>query len=120
MLTNFYTLNSISTEGNQTKALITINKDHEVFLGHFPGNPVTPGVCMMHIIKELTEQVVGKKLFMQSSNNIKFLALINPEKTPDLTLDISIVETEEGYKVRSETRFLEILALKLSSLYIVK
>ncbi|HRV55514.1 MAG: 3-hydroxyacyl-ACP dehydratase [Flavobacteriaceae bacterium] len=120
MLDNFYTLKSLSTEGNKTKALITINKDHEVFKGHFPGNPVTPGVCMMQIIKELTEDVVGEKLFMQASSNIKFMALINPEKNPDLVLDLEITETEGGYKVKNETRFEETLALKLSSLYSLK
>lgn len=117
MLDNFYTLNSIATEGTQTTALITINKNHAVFQGHFPGNPVTPGVCMMHIIKELTEKITAKKLFMQASSNIKFMALINPEKTPDLVLHLDIVETEEGYKVKNETRFGETLALKLVSLY---
>ena len=120
MLENFHTLNNISTDGNHTKAMITINKDHEVFKGHFPGNPVTPGVCMMHIIKGMTELIVGKKLFMRSSSNIKFLAVINPEKTPELMIDLEVLETEEGYKVRSETRFGETLALKLSSLYLVK
>lgn len=118
MLDNFYTLNTISTEGSQTTALITINKDHEVFQGHFPGNPVTPGVCMMQIIKELTEKIVGEKLFMQSSSNIKFMALINPEKTPDLTLNLDISETETGFKVKNETRFGETVALKLISSYI--
>lgn len=120
MLDNFYSLNSISTEGTQTTALITINKKHEVFQGHFPGNPVTPGVCMMQIIKELTEKVVDKKLFMQSSSNIKFMALINPEKTPDLALTLDITETETGYKVKNETRFGETIALKLVSSYIIK
>ena len=120
MLDNFYTLNSISTEGTQTTALITINKNHEVFQGHFPGNPVTPGVCMMQIIKELTEQVTGKKLFMQSSSNIKFMALINPEKTPDLDLLLDISESETGYRVKNEPRFGDTLALKLTSSYIPK
>ena len=120
MLDNFYSINSISTGGTQTTALITINKDHEVFRGHFPGNPVTPGVCMMQIIKELTEKVVDKKLFMHSSSNIKFMALINPEKTPDLVLILDITETETGYKVKNETRFGETIALKLVSSYIIK
>lgn len=120
MLENFYRLNSLSTNGSQAKALITINKDHEVFKGHFPGNPVTPGVCMMQIIKELTEKVVDKKLFMQSSSNIKFMALINPNKTPDLTLDLEITETEDGFKVKNETRFDDTVALKLSCLYTIK
>lgn len=120
MLDNFYKLNTLHTEENNTRALITINKNHEVFLGHFPGNPVTPGVCMMHIVKELAQKVVNKKLLMQSSSNIKFMAVINPEKTPDLTIDLEIVESEKSYVVRSETRFADTLALKLSSVYVVK
>ena len=129
MLENFYSLNSISTEGTQTTALITINKDHQVFQGHFPGNPVTPGVCMMQIIKELTEKVIDefrrylntlKNGRNSSSSNIKFMALINPEKTPDLVLILDITETETGYKVKNETRFGETIALKLVSSYIIK
>ena len=119
-LKDFYTVNNVAVVENLTTANITINKDHDIFKGHFPGNPVTPGVCMMQIIKELTEGVVGKKLRMQSSSNIKFMAIINPEKTPDLELILDISETEEGYKVKNTTKFDETVALKLTSNFIQK
>jgi len=119
-LKDFYTVNNVAVVENLTTANITINKDHDIFKGHFPGNPVTPGVCMMQIIKELTEGVVGKKLRMQSSSNIKFMAIINPEKTPDLELILDISETEEGYKVKNTTKFDETVALKLTSNFIEK
>jgi 3-hydroxyacyl-[acyl-carrier-protein] dehydratase len=119
LLKDFYKINSLTVAENLATAKITINKDHEVFKVHFPGNPVTPGVCMMQIIKELTEQIVDKKLFMESSSNVKFMAIINPEKTPDLVLELDITETENGYKVKNTTTFDETLALKLTNNYII-
>jgi 3-hydroxyacyl-[acyl-carrier-protein] dehydratase len=119
-LKDFYALNSLDVAENIATAHITINKDHEIFKGHFPGNPVTPGVCMMQIIKELTEEVVGKKLMMQSSSNIKFMAIINPEKNPNLELSMDITPTDDGYKVKNNTKFEDTVALKLTTNYSIK
>lgn len=120
LLKDFYTVNSLDVAESKVAANITINKDHEVFKGHFPGNPVTPGVCMMQIIKELTEQVVEEKLFMQSSSNIKFMAIINPEVNPDLNITLDINKTDTGFKVKNVTKFEDTVALKLTSNFIIK
>ncbi|WP_223032196.1 3-hydroxyacyl-ACP dehydratase [Hanstruepera marina] len=117
LLKNFYIVNSLNYENGQANASITINKNHVVFKGHFPGNPVTPGVCMMQIIKELSEQVLNKKLFMESASNVKFMAIINPEKTPDLHLNLDISETDSGYRVKNSTTFGDTMALKLTTNY---
>ena len=115
LLKDFYIVNNLAVVDQSATAKITINKDHEIFSGHFPGNPVTPGVCMMQIIKELTEEIVGEKLFMQSSSNIKFMAIINPEVNPDLELTLDIAHSEGEYKVKNITKFDETVALKLSA-----
>ncbi|WP_053991962.1 3-hydroxyacyl-ACP dehydratase [Mangrovimonas sp. TPBH4] len=117
LLKDFYTVNELVVTDQSATAKITINKDHEVFMGHFPGNPVTPGVCMMQIIKELTEEIVGKKLFMESCSNVKFMAIINPEVTPDLHLDLAITEVDNLIKVKNVTKFMDTVALKLSSVF---
>jgi len=117
LLKNFYKVNSLETVEHITTAAVTINKNHEVFKGHFPGNPVTPGVCMMQIIKELTEGIVSEKLFMQSSSNIKFMAIINPNKTPDLVLTLDISKIDGGYKVKNVSKFDNTVALKLTTNY---
>jgi 3-hydroxyacyl-[acyl-carrier-protein] dehydratase len=105
------------TDKDRTTARITINKDHEIFKGHFPGNPVMPGVCMIQIIKELTEEVVGKKLFLSVSSNIKFMAIINPEIHPDLTLILDISRSENEVKIKNTTSFGDTLALKLNAIF---
>ena len=119
LLKDFYTINSLEKkDGLKYEAVLLINGKHEVFNGHFPGNPIMPGVCMMQIIKELTEQITDKQLLMQSLSNVKFMALINPEVTPELKLELDINETEDGLiKVKNTTTFGETVALKLSSIY---
>ncbi|GEN68330.1 3-hydroxyacyl-ACP dehydratase [Chryseobacterium rhizosphaerae] len=118
ILTDFYTLQSYEkTENGSFIADISLNKDHDIFKGHFPGNPVTPGVCMMQIVKELTEEFVGSKLFLKTASNVKFMAIINPFETPDLRLQLDIDENGEDVKVKNITSFGETIALKMSVSY---
>lgn len=119
LLKDFYTVKKTEklAEGKY-KTSVRLNNQHDVFKGHFPGNPVTPGVCMMQIIKELTQEITGFSLMLKSSSNVKFMALINPDETPDLDLDLDIVFTEDDLvKVKNTTSFGETVALKLSSVY---
>lgn len=119
LLKDFYTITSLeNTAESKYKAMILINESHEVFKGHFPGNPIMPGVCMMQIIKELTEQITESSLFLQSLSNVKFMALINPFQTPELRLELEISTTEDNLiKVKNVSYFDQTVALKLSSVY---
>lgn len=118
ILTDFYTLQSYEkTESGSFTAQISLNKDHDIFKGHFPGNPVTPGVCMMQIVKELTEEFTGSSLFLKTASNVKFMAIINPFETPDLKIQLNITENEGDVKVKNTTSFGETIALKMSVNY---
>ena len=118
ILTDFYTLQSYEkAENGSFTANILLNKDHDIFKGHFPGNPVTPGVCMMQIIKELTEEFIGRKLFLKTASNVKFMAIINPFETPELKLILDVAENETDVKVKNTTSFGETIALKMSVNY---
>ncbi len=118
ILNDFYTLQSYEqAENGSYTAYITLNKDHEIFKGHFPGNPVTPGVCMMQIVKELSEEFTGWPLFLKTASNIKFMAIINPFETPDLKLQLDITQTDDQVKVKNTTFFGETIALKMSVNY---
>lgn len=119
LLKDFYTVEKLETvsEGKYT-AVVELNKGHAIFKGHFPGNPVTPGVCMLQIIKELSQEIVGSSLFMTSSSNVKFMALINPDVNSLLKLELEIsgsLDTE--IKVKNTTFFDETVALKLTNIY---
>ena len=55
---------------------------------------------MIQIIKEISEELLGKSIFLESSDNVTFMAIINPETDPILDLGIKIEEREGKYKVK--------------------
>lgn len=119
MLKEFYTIENIIEHDVQSYDVqIRLNPKHDIFKGHFPNNPVTPGVCMMQIIKDLSEHVTGKQLFLTKSSNVKFMALINPDQNPLLNLNLFIEADEQyGLKVKNVTSFDQTVALKLTNIY---
>lgn len=118
VLKDFYTVNSLENIARRKfVAKISLNKDHDIFKGHFPGNPVTPGVCMMQIVKDLCETITNSKLFLISASNVKFMAIINPEENPDLILELEISKNKNEIKAKNTTYFGETIALKLSVNY---
>ena len=119
VLKDFYKVLSEEKTGDSKYTIsILINEKHDVFKGHFPGNPIMPGVCMIQIIKELTESITKSTLIMQTLSNVKFMALINPEVNPELRLELDVVTTAEDLvKVKNTTYFNDTVALKLSNVY---
>lgn len=119
VLKDFYkVLSEEKTSDSKYSITILVNEKHEVFKGHFPGNPIMPGVCMIQIIKELTEKITQETLMIQTLANVKFMALINPENNPELRLELDITLTEDNLvKVKNTTYFNETVALKLSNVY---
>lgn len=122
LLKDFYKINSIErTDTQKHRISISINKNHQIFKGHFPGTPVIPGVCMLQIIKEIIEVIIKEKLILQKLVNVKFLTLMNPEVNSNLVLDFEISNTEDSLiKVKSNTIIDEKIALKMSSVYKIK
>lgn len=118
LLHDFYTLETLqNTAPNTYCALITLNAEHPIFKGHFPDNPVTPGVCMLHIVKMLTQQITGYQLFLTQTSQVKFAALINPLLQPQLTLTLTIQSTSTTVEVKNITTFSDVVALKLTNSY---
>jgi 3-hydroxyacyl-[acyl-carrier-protein] dehydratase len=97
ILNDFYQLNSITEkEENNFDVFVTLNKSHDIFKGHFPDNPITPGVCMLQIVKNISEEIYNKPLLFNNSNSIKFLAIINPEINPELKLILGYKKIDES------------------------
>ncbi|WP_378175361.1 3-hydroxyacyl-ACP dehydratase [Aquimarina sp. SS2-1] len=113
LIADLYKINKDTVRDGIQTTSITLNPDSDVFKGHFPGNPVTPGVCTLQMIKEITENRTGSSLFMKKASNVKFMAVINPEKTPDLVIINDFTDSDEEIKVKSTVQYGETIALKV-------
>jgi 3-hydroxyacyl-[acyl-carrier-protein] dehydratase len=82
-------------------AHIRLNPEHSIFGGHFPGNPVVPGVCQIEMIREILGKFLGKVLFLGFSDNVKFMNMIDPLQTPEITFEIVFRQKERGWDVNA-------------------
>jgi 3-hydroxyacyl-[acyl-carrier-protein] dehydratase len=78
LLGNFFTIQFIQASPNAINARLEINPFHPIFHGHFPGIPVVPGVCMIQMLKEIVESVIGQTTRLVKSDQIKFLSVLDP------------------------------------------
>jgi len=74
----FFTVQHPVAKTGVLEAQLEFNGTHPIFEGHFPGQPVVPGVCMLQIVKELTIMALGSPLQLQKAVEMKFLAVIDP------------------------------------------
>lgn len=96
-----YALKSLKQEENLLVAEVTLNASDPVFEGHFPGNPVTPGVVQLEMIKELLSTHYSREIALKSISNCKYLAILNPVSHPDITITITINETDNTLKINA-------------------
>jgi 3-hydroxyacyl-[acyl-carrier-protein] dehydratase len=89
LLQNFYTASNSSNSENIISADIIFNPAHDIFKGHFPQQPVVPGVCMVQIVKQVLEQSISQSTQLSKAGNIKFLSMIVPVENEIIKLKIN-------------------------------
>jgi 3-hydroxyacyl-[acyl-carrier-protein] dehydratase len=92
LLNDFFEIVELSLAGNKIISRIKLNAAHKIYAGHFPGNPITPGVVQIQIVKEILEHVHKKELRLAAMSRCKFLKILNPDQTPFITIDIAVSE----------------------------
>ena len=80
---------------------LRLNADHVIYRAHFPGNPITPGVCIVQMIAELLSQQVGRKLTLSKIVNLKFVSTISPVEHPLIDVNLSAVD-DNGVECRAK------------------
>lgn len=106
ILEDFYTILDLKTSEHHTlEVTVNIHKNHSIFKGHFPNYPITPGVAMLQILKNCLETHLNQSLMFQSSSNIKFLQLVNPNEQTMLVFTINYSVENESIKVKNNTSF---------------
>lgn len=58
---SFYSIDNTQQEGDATIYSVTLLADCPVYDGHFPGRPISPGVCNIGMIQELARLATGDK-----------------------------------------------------------
>lgn len=85
---DFFAIERMTHTEAGIEALLHINPAHPIFEGHFPGQPVVPGVCMLQLIKEVAETALNRSLFLCKASQIKYLQVLVPGYKKRVSLQI--------------------------------
>lgn len=72
--------------GEEERFVLALEADHLVFQGHFPGNPILPGVMQVDWAIRLATEAYGPLGEFLGMAHLKFMSLAQPPEVLDLTL----------------------------------
>jgi len=103
MLQNdLFDLDDLRADGESVKTNVRLNAEHAIFKGHFPEQPVLPGVCMLQIVKEITEIHIKKPLRLVKADDLKFLSFVDPTQNSLLRMELNINTETDQIKVTGQ------------------
>jgi len=123
LIKDYYTIENVSKKGDGTSCFhIHLRPDSTIYEGHFPGEPVSPGVCNIQMIKECAEQVAGKPLLLNNLQQCRLTTLVTPLVHPQVEVTIQLEEKGEVYKLKAilgkgEESYLELKAELIEDIY---
>jgi 3-hydroxyacyl-[acyl-carrier-protein] dehydratase len=121
LIQDFYRIENLNHAEGEIRCSIVLNQTHQVYKGHFPGQPVVPGVIQLQIIKEILEKSLLQQLFLKQINLAKFIQPIDPTLFPVLEIKIEFSQTEENtYKINALILSKEITFSKIRALVEIK
>lgn len=97
LLEDFYQIKDKTVIADNTwKIRLELNPRHPVYEGHFPAQPVLPGVGTLQIIREVVSSLLDKTINYSHISTCKFLSAIDPKKTPELEFSLNVEPKDDN------------------------
>lgn len=99
---SYYKIIGRSGEGLDAVFRVALLPDCEVYKGHFPGNPVSPGVCNIETIKECAMLLTGKRLVIDTIRQCRLTAVASPSVCSEVEVTLSCSPVGKGFAVTAK------------------
>lgn len=67
----------ISVPG-ELRAHVAVNNDSPWFSGHFPDNPILPGIAQLNMVTDIIALSRQESLYLKHLNRVKFKKIVRP------------------------------------------
>ena len=111
----FYHIEDTTSTEGETSYGIRLDAQHAIYRAHFPGNPITPGVCIIQLVAELLKQFTGRSLRLKRIVNVKFQHVLSPVEHATCRVVFRSIESEgRTWRIKAVVRDSEIQFAQLS------
>ena len=83
-----------SGENGEGPCTFSVPGSFSGYRGHFPGNPILPGIVQLSFIRRLAERRLGLPLRLAGVRRIKYLRVVTPDMPVILKLDLGPGESD--------------------------
>ena len=90
----FAVLHEEKISANEAVYLCELKPDCDVYQGHFPGKPVSPGVCNIEMIRECAELLTGENLLIDTIKQCRLTAVASPSVSPKVDVKVTVARVE--------------------------
>jgi len=91
---SLYEIRLCQVDETGLEARIHFQETHPLYEGHFPGFPLTPGVCQMALVRDSLELALGRALRLKKARHLKFMHMHQASSEPSLLLNVRIREDQ--------------------------
>ena len=103
-----------SVRDQQISAEFYFPRDLDLFVGHFPDNPILPGIVQIEMVKFSVEHALAHDYGIRSIKKIKFTNLIHPEVS--IYISIHLAPSNDGLAVNTTLKTENKIASKINML----
>lgn len=86
---------------NEVKAQVTTNHDSPWFSGHFPGNPILPGIAQLGMVADCIAEARGNTLSMTGLSRVKFRKIVRPGELLDIHATCDNKKNQYAFRITS-------------------
>ncbi|SDS58141.1 3-hydroxyacyl-[acyl-carrier-protein] dehydratase [Mucilaginibacter mallensis] len=115
---DIFNIDSITHANGAIEAILSINSGSTIFDGHFPGQPVVPGACMLQVVKDVLQSSLGSSLQLKKADNIKFISMIVPSLNDMIQLEISYKTVDDSINVNAKLVSNDVICFKFQGNFV--
>ena len=83
-MNDLYTLDFVRETDGGYDCGIHLDPAHVIYQAHFPGEPITPGVCILQMAVKILSSILHLPLSVVRFKNVKFLQILVPGVAEDI------------------------------------
>lgn len=81
------------------KKSIKVHADSPWFSGHFPGNPILPGIAQLEMIVKLISEATGTPLKLTGMSRVKFRKIVRPGDLLDIQVAPGMKKDQYTFRI---------------------
>jgi len=115
----FFHIISNTHQNNAITVALGFDAGHPIFSGHFPGQPVVPGACMLQMVKEILSENMPSAYRLKKADHLKFIAPIDPNMADELEMKLTYKALEIGLQVVAVLTANGVVCFKMQGIWTV-